>query len=109
MNVAGVMTRDDEILRSIREQVLRKTMWLDPAEFIIEVSGGRVRIGGHVDRRSTARIIARLIGVVDGVAEVASAIGWDFDDSHLDLPIENEPVPGAASLTARRAPQPMHR
>ncbi|HET8776537.1 MAG TPA: CBS domain-containing protein [Candidatus Limnocylindria bacterium] len=117
--LVGIITRadlvraylglDDDILRTIRDQVLRKTMWLDPAGFTIEVSDGRVRIGGHVDRRSTARIIARLIGVVDGVAEVASAIGWDFDDSHLDLPIESEPVPGSASLTARRAPQPMHR
>jgi CBS domain-containing protein len=117
--LVGIVTRadlvraylglDDEILRTIREHVLRRTMWLDPARFTVEVSDGRVRIGGHVDRRSTARIITRLVGVVDGVAEVASAIGWDFDDSHLDLPIDSEPVPGSASLTARRAPQPMHR
>ena len=109
MNVAGIVPLDDEIMRTIREDVLRRTMWLDPTGFRIDVSNGHVRIGGHVDRRSTARVIARLIRAIDGVAEVASGIGWDFDDSHLDLPVESERVPGAASIAARRAPQPMHR
>ena len=107
--VRAYLRLDDEIGREVREQVLRKTMWLDPTRFSIEVSDGRVRIGGHVDRRSTARIIERLIGVVDGVTEVASSIGWAFDDSHLDLPLETEREPGAASIAARGTPRPIHR
>lgn len=117
--LVGILTRadlvraylglDEEILRTVREQVLRKTMWLDPTRFSVEVCDGRVRLGGHVDRRSTARIIARLVGLVDGVTEVASGIGWEFDDSHIDLPIETEAEPGAASITARHSPQPIHR
>ena len=107
--VRAYLRLDDEIGREVREQVLRKTMWLDPTRFSIEVSDGRVRIGGQVDRRSTARIIERLIGVVDGVTEVASSIGWAFDDSHLDLPLETEREPGAASIAARGTPRPIHR
>lgn len=74
------------------------------ARFEIEVREGRVRIDGTVDRRSTARIIERLIGLLDGVSEVASSIGWEFDDSHIEPPGESESEPGAASITARRPP-----
>lgn len=117
--LVGILTRadlvraylglDEEIRRTVREHVLRTTMWLDPTRFSVDVRDGRVTVGGHVDRRSTARIITRLIGVVDGVVEVTSGIGWDFDDSHIGPPLETEPEPGAASIAARSVPQPIHR
>ena len=68
-----------------------------------------MRIAGQVDRRSTARIVEKLIGVVDGVVEVQSAIAWKLDDSAFESPAETEGEPGAASLTAREPRQPMHR
>ena len=117
--VVGILTRadlvraylglDEEIRRTVREHILRKTMWLEPTRFTVDVDDGRVRISGHVDRRSTARIITRLIGQVDGVTEVTSGIGWDFDDSHIGPPLETEPEPGAASIAAPRVAQPIHR
>lgn len=107
--VRAYLRLDDEILVTIRDEVMRRTMWLDPREFEVEVHDGHVRIAGSVDRRSTAGIIERLISVVDGVVEVASEIGWDFDDTHLRRPPEPESQPGAASLAAREEPQPMHR
>ena len=73
--VRAYLRRDDEILAAVRDRVLRHTMWLDPADFDVTVRDGAVRIVGHVDRRSTARIIERLIGVVDGVAHVESGLG----------------------------------
>jgi CBS domain-containing protein len=117
--LVGVLTRADlvraylrldaEIEAQVREDVLRRTMWLDPAAYDIDVREGLVRIGGQVDRRSTALIVEKLIGVVDGVVEVQSALTWDLDDSALELPAETEGEPGAASVTTREPRQPVHR
>ena len=107
--VRAYLRRDDEIVAAVRDDVLRRTMWLDPADFEVTVHDGIVRVLGHVDRRSTARIIERLIGVVDGVAHVESGIGWADDDSHLTPAALTEREPGAASLVARDHPQPLHR
>lgn len=117
--VVGIVTRSDlvrsyvrldqEIVHVVRDEVLRHTMWLDPAGFDLEVQDGIVRISGSVDRRSTARILAKLIGLVDGVVRVQANLTWDLDDTHLGTAQDVEHEPTAASLTAREHPQPLHR
>ncbi len=107
--VRAYLRRDDEIVTAVRDDVLRHTMWLDPADFEIAALDGAVRVAGHVDRRSTARIIERLIGLIDGVVHVESGIGWADDDSHLSPAASAEREPGAASIVARERPQPLHR
>lgn len=117
--VIGIVTRadlvraylrlDDEIQHAVTEEVVRHTMWLDPTALDIEVHDGVVRIAGTVDRRSTARILEKLVGLVDGVVQVESYLGWELDDTHLQPAGETEHEPGAASVAAREHPQPMHR
>lgn len=117
--IVGIVTRADlvraylrldaEIEQVIREEILRHTMWLDPALFTIDVREGIVDIRGRVDRRSTATILAKLIGLVDGVAVVHSALRWDLDDSKMEPSGSSEREPGAASVAARDHPRPMHR
>ena len=97
--VRAYLRLDDEIVRVVRDEILRHTMWLDADAFRVEAREGLVRIAGRVDRRSTARIIAKLIGLVDGVSGVESWLGWDLDDS----PVE------PASLTERERPPAMQR
>jgi CBS domain-containing protein len=116
--LVGILTRadmveaylrlDDDIGDAIREKVLRKTMWLEPERFEIDVREGVVRISGRVDRRTTAGIVERLVGITDGVVEVHSEISWELDDT-LMHPSEEEHEPGAASVTAREHPQALHR
>lgn len=107
--VQAYLRLDREILDSIRDDVLRRTMWLDPSNFEIEVREGVVRIAGTVDRRSTARIIEPLIGLLDGVTEVQSALEWELDDTTLEPATDVEREPGAASIISREHPQPLHR
>lgn len=107
--VRAYLRLDEEILVAVRDDVLRHTMWLDPANFDVTVHDGAVRIAGRVDRRSTARIVERLIGLVDGVRHIEFDVSWEFDDSHLAPADQTEEEPGAASLTARDRPQPLHR
>lgn len=105
--VRAYLRRDAEIMVSVRDGVLRDTMWLDANDFDIEVDEGIVRIGGRVDRRSTATIIEKLVGLVDGVAAVNSYLTWEFDDQRLE-PSEGEREATTASLAARERPLPLH-
>ena len=84
--VRAYLHRDDDTLLVIRESVLRNTMWIDPDDLRVEVKDGHVRLEGVVDRRSTATILVKLIGLVDGVDRVNSDLRWDFDDSRLAPP-----------------------
>ena len=103
------MTADDDIAAAIRDRVLRRTMWLEPGSFDVAVRDGQVEIAGEVDRRSTAGILERLIGALDGVRGVDARLGWTLDDAHLSAPLETEHEPGAASLASRARPLPLHR
>lgn len=106
--VRAYMRRDEEALRAIREDVVRDTMWLDPDELTVEVREGTARIAGRVDRRSTAMILEKLIGLVDGVDRAENQLVWDFDDRRI-TPATHEPEPGSASLLSRERPLPLHR
>ncbi|HVM24089.1 MAG TPA: CBS domain-containing protein [Candidatus Limnocylindrales bacterium] len=117
--VIGILTRsdlvraylrlDDEIRRAVREEILRHTMWLDPDQLQVTVREGIVVLSGTVDRRSTARIIEKLVGLVDGVARVDSTLAWELDDERIEPPGEEEREPGASSVVRRDHPQPLHR
>ncbi len=117
--VIGILTRSDlvraylrldaEILRTIREEILRGTMWIDPDSVEATVREGTVYLGGTVDRRSTARIVEKLIGLVDGVSQVVGSLGWELDDTGMPPPDDREHEPGAASVTRREPLHPLHR
>jgi CBS domain-containing protein len=107
--VRAYLRRDEEILRLVRENVIRHTMWLDPDELRVEVREGMVRVAGSVDRRSTATILEKLIHLVEGVDGVDNYLTWEFDDGALEPGGADEPEPGAASLAARERPRALHR
>ena len=107
--VRAYLGSDDEIARAVRDDLLRHTMWLDPADFDVSVGEGIVSIAGRVDRRSTAGIVGRLIGLIDGVTEVRNAMTWQVDDTTFEPEGEPEREPGAASIAQRDSPQAMHR
>ena len=107
--VRAYLRQDAEIETAVRRDVLEHTMWLDPAAFDIRVSEGIVYLAGSVDRRSTARIVEKLIGLLEGVSAVESRLTWRFDD--LDVGPDGPRVrePGAASITAREPVPDLHR
>jgi CBS domain-containing protein len=72
---------DTDIHREIVEDVLLRTMWIDPADIGVTVTEGRVTLKGRPDRRSTAQIAVRLTRGVDGVVSVTDELTWRFDDT----------------------------
>ena len=91
--LVGIVTRadlvraytrsDDELARAIREDVLFRALWLDPAAFIVAVTDGVVSITGTVDRRSTAEMVEHVIAMVPGVVAVQADVRWAMDDSGI--------------------------
>ena len=114
--VRAYLRRDDETLRTIRDEVLHDTMWIDPDDLQVEVKDGHVRLEGVVDRRSTATILEKLIGLVDGVDRVDSHLRWRLR-RHQARSTRRRPGAGrgitgrarASPVTARLMPRPSPR
>ena len=99
-SLVGILTRadlvrayvrsDEELEQTIREEVLHRILWLDPAGFEVSVRDGNATIRGHVEQRSTARIVEETIAMVPGVMTVTTDITWTVDDRALQ-PAASDP------------------
>lgn len=81
--VRAYMRSDDELARTITEEVLHRSLWLDPEEFDVEVKNGQVALRGHVEQRSTAGVVEEAVAMVPGVVSVTADITWTTDDRDL--------------------------
>jgi CBS domain-containing protein len=81
--VRAYLRSDAELVATIRDDVLHRILWLDPASFQVEVRNGEATISGHVERRSTARIVEETIAMVPGIVAVSAELTWSVDDRDL--------------------------
>jgi CBS domain-containing protein len=80
--VRAFVRGDDEVRDEIREDVLRRTLWLEVPEAVeVDVRAGVVRLSGEVDTQRDADLVRNLVSRVPGVVSVDSDIGWKFDDA----------------------------
>lgn len=89
--VRAYVRTDEELARTIREDVLLRVLWLDPALFDVAVVNGEATIAGQVERRSTAEIIEETVRMVPGIVAINASIGWSLDDRDLK-PAERDAV-----------------
>jgi CBS domain-containing protein len=78
--VRAFARRDDEIEREIDDDVLLRTLWVDPDSVSLSVARGMVSISGEVENRSTAELIEAYIRRVPGVVSVRSDLTFQIDD-----------------------------
>jgi CBS-domain-containing membrane protein len=100
----GIISRSDLLRvflrhdRAIREEisgdVLSRTLGVSPAEVVVSVIDGRVRLHGCVERRTLIPLMLRLCRSVDGVVEVIDELEYRVDDA---------PVARSARPPSRRA------
>ncbi|MEV6592946.1 CBS domain-containing protein [Streptomyces acidicola] len=76
------LRRDDAIHDEITQDVLRRTMGLDPSQLTVQVRDGRVDLHGSVEFRSLIPIIEQLCRSVDGVVSVTGHLTYPTDDAH---------------------------
>ncbi len=82
--VRAYVRSDDELARTIREDVLRGILWLEPALFTVIVTDGVASISGRVQRRSTAEMVERTVSMVPGIVDVHADVSWELDDSRAE-------------------------
>ena len=78
--VRAYVRSDDELATTIRQDVILKILWLDPALFTVAVKDGVATIAGHVDRRSTAEILEESVRMVPGIVDAQVSVPWSIDD-----------------------------
>jgi CBS domain-containing protein len=82
--VRAYLRSDEELAETIREDVLRRTLWLDPAGFRITVRNGEATVSGQVDRRSSVDILEEAVETIPGIVSVTTDLRWALDDRHLE-------------------------
>lgn len=81
--VRAFVRSDEELETTIREEVLLRIMWLDPAGFQVRVAHGVASITGHAERRSTAEAIESAVAMVPGIVGVKADITWSLEDAQV--------------------------
>ena len=89
--VRAFVQSDEELARTISEDVLLRVLWLDPSAFVVKVKDGVASIRGHVDRRSIAEMLERAARMVPGIVDVEANVTWAADDSRTE-PMALDPV-----------------
>lgn len=80
--VRAFVRSDQDIRHEIREDVLRRNLWMDVPEAVgVEVRRGAVRLTGKLETRSEAIVLERLAARVPGVVSVESGLTWTSDDT----------------------------
>ena len=77
----GFLRPDAEIRWEVAEEVLRRGMWLEPAQVQVAVNRGIVTLTGHVERSSLANITVQLVRATAGVVDVVDKLTFRADDA----------------------------
>ena len=91
--LAGIVTRADlvrafarpdaEIERELREEVLLRTLWIDPAAVQVSVRNGEVTLKGDVEQKADAELLGYFASRVPGVVSVRSDLSWSLEDPRI--------------------------
>ena len=92
-SILGIVSRSDllkvflradaEIAQEIREDVIRRTLWIDPHTIHVVVHDGVVTLEGQLERRSLLPIVERLVLSTEGVVAFESRLSYPPDDAAL--------------------------
>jgi CBS domain-containing protein len=85
-----VFLREDlEIAHEITEDIIRRTLWIDPATIRVVVKDGVVGLSGQIERRSLVPVLVGLADAVEGVVDVDEHLSFLIDDTSpsSDLPL----------------------
>ncbi len=87
------LREDAEIEHEVREDVVRRTLWIDPDTVNVSVRDGVVRLEGQLERRSLIPVLERLVAGVEGVVGVEQHLSYQVDDTVVSAEI---PIPWTA-------------
>ncbi|GMQ98286.1 MAG: CBS domain-containing protein [Acidimicrobiia bacterium] len=79
--VAGFTRPDDLIEDEIREDLIRRVLFVDPETVDVVVSNGVVTLFGKIGTRTEVRLMEELTRRLDGVVDVDNKLQWRIDDT----------------------------
>lgn len=81
-DVVTAFTRPDELIEDeIREDVIRRILFLDPDSISVEVDEGEVTLSGELDNESDSRLLEELVRRLDGVTRVENRLTWQVAEA----------------------------
>ena len=76
-DIVSLFTRPDDVIEDeIREDLIRRVMFIDPDGIQVDVANGVVILRGEVETRGEARMLEELTNRLDGVLRVESDLTW---------------------------------
>ncbi len=80
-DIVSVFTRPDDVIEDeIREDLIRRVLFIDPDQLDVSVANGVVTFVGEVGTRNEVRLLSELASRLDGVLRVESKLAWRYDD-----------------------------
>jgi predicted transcriptional regulator len=81
LDVVAVFTRPDDVIEDeIREDVIRRVLFVDPDTLGVSVANGVVKFEGVIGTRTEARLLEEVVRRLDGVMRVENGLSWRIDD-----------------------------
>jgi CBS domain-containing protein len=89
-NLVGIVTRADlvrafvrsdiAIEQEIRDDVIRRSLWIEPDTVEVTVEAGEVRLAGTVETKAEAELLPEFVQRVPGVVSVLSKLSWPSEN-----------------------------
>lgn len=84
-DVVNAFTKPDEVIEDeIREDIVRRLLFLDPKAVQVSVKDGVVTLGGELENRTEAHLLEELTRRIDGVIRVVSNLTFQVDDQRIE-------------------------
>ena len=84
-DIVAAFTRPDDLIEDeIREDLIRRVLFVDPETVDVRVSNGVVTLVGTIGTRTEARLVEELAIRLDGVVGVENSLNWRIDDTSSD-------------------------
>lgn len=76
-DIVSLFTRPDDVIEDeIREDLIRRVLFIDPDGIQVDVSNGVVTLSGEMETKSEASMLEELTNRLDGVLRVESELTW---------------------------------
>jgi CBS domain-containing protein len=90
-DIVGAFTKPDDVIEDeVREDVIRRLLFLDPELVQVSVDDGVVTLEGELENRTEAHLLEELSRRIAGVVRVESRLRYKVDDRKLE---RNYPLP----------------
>lgn len=83
-DVVNAFTKPDEVIEDeVREDIVRRLLFLEPDAIDVKVKGGVVTLSGELENRTEAHLLEELTRRIAGVIRVVSHLTYEVDDGRL--------------------------